>query len=227
MTPSSPETKSPRPILEGIFAFPPNRETLGGTSYFIVENEGNILIDCPAWNEVNVQFMAKHGGVKWLFITHRGGIGQQVSSMQATLSCEVVIQEQEAYLLPEVKVTTFEKDYPEIPHCRAIWTPGFSPGSSCLYYKQQGGVLFTGRHLLPNSEGKPMPLRMEKTFHWFRQLRSLEALQKRFSPANLDYLCPGGNTGFLRGRGVIENAYEQIAELDVETLAGCAVGTVI
>jgi glyoxylase-like metal-dependent hydrolase (beta-lactamase superfamily II) len=31
-----------------------------------------------------------------------------------------------------------------------FWTPGHSPGSSCLYYRKFGGVLFSGRHLVPN-----------------------------------------------------------------------------
>ncbi|MEO1743428.1 MAG: hypothetical protein AAFR99_16650, partial [Cyanobacteria bacterium J06629_9] len=30
--------KPPRAVLEGVYAFPPNRSTLGGTAYFIVEN---------------------------------------------------------------------------------------------------------------------------------------------------------------------------------------------
>jgi glyoxylase-like metal-dependent hydrolase (beta-lactamase superfamily II) len=208
-------TKSPRLVLERVFAFPPNRETLGGTSYFIVENPGNILIDCPAWTQEYEAFLQDQGGVRWLFLTHRGGIGKRVEQMQQALGCEVVIQEQEAYLLPGVEVTTFEKEFHELPHCQAVWTPGFSPGSSCLYYEKQGGVLFCGRHLLPNQQGEVSLLRTGKTFHWFRQLRSLETLRNQFSP---QYLCPGANTGFLRGRGVVEDAAVQLAALDVTAL---------
>lgn len=208
-------TKSPRLVLERVFAFPPNRETLGGTSYFIVENPGNILIDCPAWTKEYQAFLQDQGGVRWLFLTHRGGIGKRVAQMQQVLGCEVVIQEQEAYLLPDVEVTAFEAEFNEIPDCRAVWTPGFSPGSSCLYYEKQGGILFSGRHLLPDQQGKVSLLRTSKTFHWLRQLRSLEALRKQFSP---QYLCPGANTGFLRGRGVVEDAATQLAALDVTRL---------
>lgn len=42
--------KPPRPILSRIFAFAPNRDSLGGTAYFIAQETGNILIDCPAWH---------------------------------------------------------------------------------------------------------------------------------------------------------------------------------
>ncbi|OKH19647.1 MBL fold metallo-hydrolase [Hydrococcus rivularis NIES-593] len=211
-------TKPPRVILESLFAFPPNRETLGGSAYFIVEKAGNILIDCPASDEENLRFLQEKGGVRWLFVTHRGGIGKKVKQMQAVLGCEVLIQEQEAYLLPEVDVTSFEREFSLSPNCYAIWTPGHSPGSSCLYWSYYGGVLFSGRHLLPDREGKPVPLRTAKTFHWYRQLRSIEALRDRYSHETLHYICPGANTGFLRGKGVIEQAYQGLLELDLETL---------
>jgi hypothetical protein len=34
----------------------------------------------------------------------------------------------------------------------------------------------------------------------------------------LAYLCPGANTGFLRGKRVISNAYEQLMDLDLDSL---------
>ena len=199
----SPTSKPPRPILEKIFAFAPNRETLGGTAYFIVDKSGNILVDCPAWEEVNRQFLIQRGGVRWLFLTHRGAMGKRVKQIQEQLGCEVVIQEQEAYLLPEVKVTAFGDELSLGANSQALWTCGHSPGSACLYHNAHGGILFTGRHLLPNQQGKPVPLRTEKTFHWRRQLASVTKLCDRFSPDTLSYICPGANTGYLRGQGFI------------------------
>ena len=212
------QAKLPRPILEGLFAFPPNRETLGATAYFIVEKGSNILIDCPAWNQANRQFLLAQGGFRWIFLTHRGGIGKKVDQIQKDFGCEVLIQEQEAYLLPEVRVTSFEREFTLTPSCQAIWTPGHSPGSSCLYWSAHGGILFSGRHLLPDRQGKVTPLRRAKTFHWSRQLHSLQALRDRFTPQTLDYICPGANTGFLRGKGIIEQAYQHLSELDLEKL---------
>jgi len=203
--------KPPRAVLDAIFAFPPNRDTLGGTAYFIVENVGNILIDCPAWNEVNHQFLQEHGGVRWLFITHRGGIGK-VRDISLAFGCDILIQEQEAYLLPKLNLTPFQREFTLSPDSSAIWTPGHSPGSSCLYHARSGGVLFSGRHLLPNPQGEPVPLRTPKTFHWPRQLASVQFLRDRFTPATLHYICPGANTGFLRGAGAIDQAYQRLSE---------------
>jgi glyoxylase-like metal-dependent hydrolase (beta-lactamase superfamily II) len=194
-----------------IYAFPPNRDTLGGTAYLIVD-EVNILVDCPAWDEANQAFLKQQGGVRWLFLTHRGAISK-VREIQQTCGCEVVIQEQEAYLLPGLTVTPFARSLTLTPQTRAIWTPGHSPGSACLYYNRFGGVLFSGRHLLPNPQGKLMPLKTSNTFHWQRQTRSVEALVADFTPETLAWVCPGANLGFLRGKQAVEQAYTQLAEI--------------
>ncbi len=212
---SSGTAKLPRNILDGIFAFPPNRETLGATAYFILEKSGNILLDCPLWDETNQQFLRERGGVRWLLLTHRGGIGKKVRQIQADLGCEVVIQEQEAYLLPEIEVITFERELRLTPNCEVFWTPGHSPGSSCLYCSDRGGILFSGRHLLPKSAEEIAPLRTAKTFHWHRQLRSVRAIRDRFTPNTLHYICPGANTGFLRGKGFIDRAYDRLSQIDL------------
>lgn len=192
-----------------IFAFPPNRDTLGGTSYFIVRNQGNILIDAPALDQTNEDFLRSHQGVQYLFITHRGAIGK-TAEIQQLFNCEILIQEQEAYLLPGLTITSFGQQYTLHPKLEIIWTPGHSPGSSCLYYNELGGILFSGRHILPNPAGEPVPLRTPKTFHWHRQIKSLKSLLERFTPETLQYICPGANTGFLRGKRVIDKAYQRL-----------------
>lgn len=213
----SPPAKPPRPVFDTVFAFPPNRETLGGTSYLILEKAGNILIDCPAWDQANHHFLKAQGGVGWLFLTHRGAIGN-AKALQQALSCEILIQEQEAYLLPGLQVTSFQQEFSLSPSSQAIWTPGHSPGSACLYYRNYGGVLFTGRHLLPNQQGEPVPLRISKTFHWPRQIANVRLLRDRFSPTTLGFICPGANTGFLRGQRSIDRAYERLEAIDLETM---------
>jgi glyoxylase-like metal-dependent hydrolase (beta-lactamase superfamily II) len=191
--------KPPTEILPNIFAFPPNRDTLGGTAYLIVEPTGNILIDSPAWNDVNQEFITAIGGIKWLAISHRNGMGAGAKIVQ-TLCCRAIVQEQEAYLLPALPVVTFREAYQISDRTEIIWTPGYSPGSSCIYHNYSGGVLFSGRHLLPDRAANPTPIATPKTFHWPRQLRSVELIWERFPPEKLSYICPGASTGLLRGK---------------------------
>lgn len=204
---------TPAPI---VWAFPPNRDTLGATAYLIVE-EVNILVDCPAWDEANQQFLQAQGGVDWLFLTHRGGMGK-VREIQQALGCQVLVQEQEAYLLPGLTVTPFHRAFTLTPHSRVIWTPGHSPGASCLYYDGFGGILFTGRHLLPDPQGHLQPLKTAKTFHWRRQLQSVQCLQETFSAETLQVICPGANTGFLRGKLAVDRAYERLVQIPTGVL---------
>ncbi|PZO23496.1 MAG: MBL fold metallo-hydrolase [Leptolyngbya foveolarum] len=232
-------TKTPQAVFDTVFAFPPNRETLGGTAYLILETAGtsgtmksasesrsdpdraNILVDCPAFNDTNQDFIAEKGGISTLFITHRGGMAD-APKFQKAFNAQVIIQEQEAYLLPTVEIETFERDRILSPTSRVFWNSGHSPGSACLYHQPYGGILFTGRHLLPNRNGDPRPLRQSKTFHWPRQLRNANQLLIDFTPENLSYICPGASTGFLRGEKKIESAYERLKTADWEKLATAA-----
>lgn len=214
--------KSPRSVFETVFAFAPNRDTMGGTAYLIVTSTGNILVDPPAWDESQLEFLQEQGGVRWLMLTHRGAMGK-VRNFQQALGCEVLVQEQEAYLLPGLTVTRFQNSFTLSSEAEAIWTPGHSPGSACLYYAPLQ-VLFTGRHLLPNQQGEPVPLRIAKTFHWPRQLQSIQALRDRFSAETLRYICPGANTGFLRGQRSIDEAYDRICQLDLAALKSAKPG---
>lgn len=219
-------TKPPQLVFDTnptIHAFPPNRETLGGTAYLITtlsdrDLSSNILVDCPAWNDANIDFLMQQGGVKWLVITHRGG-SSHVRDWQSTLGCEVVLQEQEAYLLPQVDTQPFHRERMLTSQHRLLWTPGHSPGSICLHSSAHGGILFTGRHILPTRQGGATPLRVSKTFHWPRQLQNTQSLLDEFTSKTLSYICPGANTGFLRGKRYVEQAYDKLASLDFKALS--------
>ncbi|MEM9149188.1 MAG: MBL fold metallo-hydrolase [Cyanobacteria bacterium P01_F01_bin.3] len=224
----TPAGNPPQAVFDTVFAFAPNRETLGGTAYLICERDdtgghANILIDCPAMNSVNQTFLTQKGGVQTLFITHRGGMAK-VKAIQDTFNAQVLVQEQEAYLLPTISVETFHRDRTLSPTSRVFWNAGHSPGSASLYHSRYGGILFTGRHLLPIKGGAPSPLRLSKTFHWPRQLRAAQQLLTDFNADTLGTLCPGANTGFLRGEKKISQAYEQLQAIDWTALANARPG---
>jgi glyoxylase-like metal-dependent hydrolase (beta-lactamase superfamily II) len=219
VTQNSLRQKTPKQILgDGdranpcIFAFSPNRDTLGGTAYLICEAE-NILVDCPFWDEATHAFLQAQGGVQWLLVTHRGAIGKARKIQQAT-DCAIAIQEQEAYLLPNLNLITFQHELALTAASRAFWTPGHSPGSTCLYYAGFGGVLFSGRHLLPTAQGHLRPIQTATTFHWRRQQQSLQNLRNAFNLDTLHYICPGANIGFLRGKAFFDQGYEHLTPID-------------
>ncbi len=223
---TSTKDKQPQTVFDTIFAFAPNRETLGGTAYMILEpaasqgtsESANILVDCPALTDFHKDFIRSKGGVQTLFITHRGGMAQ-VKEFQKEFDAQVLIQEQEAYLLPGIETEVFHRDRTLSPTSRVLWNPGHSPGSASLYHSSYGGILFTGRHLLPDRSGAPVPLRLSKTFHWPRQLRHAQQLLTDFTADSLSYICPGASTGYLRGDKKIDSAYQQLQNVDWQSLA--------
>lgn len=214
-------TKQPRCILDGLYAFAPNRATLGGTAYLLTHKVAgescNLLVDSPAYNSDILAFIESHGGVAQWVITHRGAIGE-AKALQAALACEVVIQEQAAYLIPEVVTSTYQIQANLALGAQVIWTPGHSPGASCVYAPVHGGILFTGRHLMPDPSGNLKPFRVPKTFHWLRQLRSVADLQARFPPKTVAHICPGANIGFLRGQGTLANGGVHLHSVEVTQL---------
>ncbi len=221
---------TPAEAREGlqVYAFPPNRATLGGTAYLIVEKDSpgnpvNTLIDCPPWGPEVANFLAAQGGVQHWILTHRANHGN-APTLQRELQVPLWVQEQEAYLLPGVPlVTPFHQEASLRSGLTVLWTPGYSPGSACVYLAAGGGFLFTGRHLLPTPEGTLRPLRFAKTFHWLRQLRQVEALQQRFNEATLNHFCPGANTGFLRGDRRL-TGYHHLATIPLDSLKTQAPG---
>ncbi|MEO1132821.1 MAG: MBL fold metallo-hydrolase [Cyanobacteria bacterium J06639_1] len=202
--------------LSDIYVSRPNREALGGTSYLVRRSPqstpANLLVDCPAYSEDVRDRLHELGGVRWLLLTHREAIGVPASQTGAVTAiardfgCEVVVQEQETYLLPHLDVTSFHRDLQLAPDLRLIWTPGHSPGSHCAYLERDGGVLFSGRHLLPDANGFPVPQRQTNTFHWPRQLRSVERLLNEIAAPAPAWICPGAKLGALRGKKAIANA---------------------
>lgn len=203
--------KPPRELFPTIFSFAPNSDTLNGTAYLIVEKSGNTLVDCPPWHPDTLTFLQAQGGVRTLFMTHRTAIGNHGAKFQQALGCDIVIQEQEAYLMPEAEVISFGDRWQQ-DNLTAIWTTGFSPGSACLYYENEGGCLFTGRHLLPNHKTEVLALRTAKTFHWPRQLKSIDKLVTHFTDKPLSYILPAANTGYLYEFGVVKDAQSQLQQ---------------
>ena len=45
-----------------------------------------------------------------------------------------------------------------------------------------------------------------------------KSLRDRFTPDTLNYICPGANTGALRGKGTIERAYQRLTQLELDKL---------
>jgi glyoxylase-like metal-dependent hydrolase (beta-lactamase superfamily II) len=226
--------------MPGVWHFAPNSDTGGGSSWLLESGAGPLLIDAPALSQANLDFLEGKirrlgegsGGDQphttgWILFTGRAGHGR-ARHWQRWLGWPVLVQEQEAYLLPGVeRVATFSETHQLAEGVRLLWTPGPSPGA-CVIHVSNGlwgnaDLLCCGRLLVPVACRALAPLRRRGTFHWPRQLRSVKRLREWLMGEGPEWIATGAPTGGLRGQPLVGNGVRLLAELDLDALADAPV----
>ncbi len=208
--------RPPQPVLPGLWLFAPSRDSHGGSAWWLEHPDGGLLIDCPGWTEANLAFLAGRAGGR-IVLTGREGHGR-CRRFQQALGWPVLVQEQEAYLLPGVdQLQTFAAEWQLSADLQLLWTPGPTPGA-CVLLARGGEILFCGRLLSPTGPGRAAPLRTARSFHWGRWLRSLEALRQRLPAPGPRWIASGAGLGALRGAKLIEGGRALLEGLDLEAL---------
>ncbi len=229
------DSRPPRRVLPRLWLFSPSRDTQGGSSWLVEAERCDLLIDCPGLTAANLDFLRERvrlrGGAGdrpggWIVLTGREGHGR-CRRLQEALGWPVLVQEQEAYLLPGVApLVSFAREHQLGDGGRLLWTPGPTPGACVLHLVEQGGMdgLFCGRLLLPVAPGRVAPLRTRRCFHWPRQLASLEKLRGWLPPGSPDWIASAAALGALRGEKLVRGGAELLAGLDLERLKGTLPG---
>jgi glyoxylase-like metal-dependent hydrolase (beta-lactamase superfamily II) len=224
-------------VLPRLLLFAPSRESQGGSSWWLETEHLDLLIDCPALTETNLSFLAERarrrpsGGERheaFIVLTGRDGHGR-CRRLQQALGWPVLVQEQEAYLLPGVNaLVVFAEEHCLRDGVRLLWTPGPSPGACVLHVagSSTGGMdgLFCGRLLQPVGPGHLAPLRSRRCFHWPRQLRSLAKLRTWLPEGSPDWIATSAPLGALRGEKLVGEGAHLLTALDLEALEGAPAG---
>ncbi len=176
-----------------IWPFPPNRSCGGNIAWWLGSFQEPLLIDCPEVSEETFRLIEKfsEGSKGKILLTSRKAHGQ-IRALQEAIGWPVVVQEQEAYLLPDLSlVETFAEEYLIFSDVRLLWTPGPSPGSCIAYVPNPSNVLFCGRLLVPVSPHQLAPLVDRTTFHRTRYGKSLKKLADWLPPNSSPRLASG------------------------------------
>ena len=213
--------RPPRPVRSDLWLFAPNRDNQGGSAWFLEHSDRDLLIDVPALTEANLAFLRHRLRPGQIVLTGRDGHGR-CRALQEALGWPVLVQEQEAYLLPGVKaLKTFGLEHALTPGLRLLWTPGPSPGACVLHAlgadaggADDGGGLFCGRLLVPVAPGRLEPRRSRRTFHWPRQIASLRALRAWLPADTPGWIASGAGLGALRGESLVGSAEALLADLE-------------
>jgi glyoxylase-like metal-dependent hydrolase (beta-lactamase superfamily II) len=209
--------RPPRRIRPGLWLFAPSRDSQGGSSW-LLEGEGEqpaLLVDCPALTQANLTSLQRFGSNGAIVLTSREGHGR-CRRFQEQLGWPVWVQEQEAYLLPGVERLQTWSEEMAIGDGRLLWTPGPTPGAAVLAILRHGlDLLFCGRLLLPTTPGRLAPLRTARTFHWPRQLRSVERLRRWLPAGSPAWIACGGGLGALRGEVLVPHGAALLTALEL------------
>ena len=208
--------RSPRQVRSGLWLFAPNRDSQGGSSWFLESSALDLLIDVPALTEANLAFLRQRPRPAQIVLMGRDGHGR-CRALQEALGWPVLVQEQEAYLLPGVRaLDTFGREHQLTAELRLLWTPGPSPGACVLHARVSaaGDGLFCGRLLVPVAPGRLEPRRSRRCFHWPRQVASLVALRAWLPAGSPDWIASGAGLGALRGDTLVGGGGELLSELN-------------
>ena len=213
---SLPTGRPPQEVAEGLWVFAPNRESRGTVSWLLRTRTGPVLVDVPDITQANLALLSGQGGGR-IVLTHRTAHGA-LRRLAQHLGWQVWIQEQEAYLLPTTAVQTFCQEQ-RLGHDLALyWTPGPTPGSCCLHWRGGRSVLFCGRLLQPQPNGRVAPVRTAHTFHWGRLLTSLARLRQWLGPDEPGRIACSTGLVHLRGGALVDQGASALAALNLETL---------
>ena len=204
MTSSLEPGRPPVQIRPDLWLFPPNRDCRGGSSWWLDVDPEPVLVDCPPLTEASLEALLRlaRGRFCRILLTSREGHGR-LRRLQERIQWPVLVQEQEAYLLPNVALlNSFAEEHSTSSGLRLLWTPGPTPGS-CVVHAPSADLLFCGRLLTPLGPGQLGPLRHGRTFHWPRQLASLDRLRGWLPPEARPALASGAGLGALRGERLV------------------------
>jgi glyoxylase-like metal-dependent hydrolase (beta-lactamase superfamily II) len=208
--------RPPQSVFPGLWLFAPSREIGGGSAWLLDTDAGRVLIDTPALTEANRDVLVAQPPC-WHLLTSREGHGR-ARRWQQLGGWRVLVQEQEAYLLPGVeRLETFSHEAEPVPGLRLLWTPGPTPGA-CVVWSAAMDGLFCGRLLVPIAPARLAPLRTSRTFHWPRQLQSVAKVRAWLPPTSPGWIATGAGLGALRGEKLVDRGRTLLDGIDLATL---------
>ncbi|HWP83992.1 MAG TPA: MBL fold metallo-hydrolase [Terriglobia bacterium] len=163
-----------------------SRDSYGASSYLIVRNEGNVLVDSPRFASRLVRRIEQLGGVRWMFLSHIDDIADH-ALFHRHFGCERIIHERETPASSEMEWTLAgEAPLPLGPGLLAIPTPGHTRGHTVLLYQDQ--FLFTGDHLWWSPARQQ--LAASRAYCWYSWPKQVESVE-RLLAHRFEWVLPG------------------------------------
>jgi len=211
--PGPPWKDWPRQLEDNVWVVGiPSKDSICALPYFIELPGGGILIDVPQPNEELFRWLTAHGGVKYMFLTHRDHVQHHAEFAKRFPNCRRILGAADvnhrankyAHATTDVEIklsgsgpmTLEGEPIPEEALADAEFAvlpqPGHTAGSMCLLYR--GKFFFTGDHLHHSRNlGRMVAHRLQCWEDWERQIRSVTRLLEWAEAGRLrfSWLLPG------------------------------------
>jgi glyoxylase-like metal-dependent hydrolase (beta-lactamase superfamily II)/ferredoxin len=146
----------------------------GASSYLIVRDGGNVLVDSPRAARPLVDRIRALGGVRWMFLTHRDDVADH-EVFAREFGCERIMHAADAGRLTIERRVDGTDPIVIADDLVVIPVPGHTRGSAALLHRE---FLFTGDHLWWDEDVARLDLGREVCWYsWRDQLRSLDKLR--------------------------------------------------
>jgi glyoxylase-like metal-dependent hydrolase (beta-lactamase superfamily II)/ferredoxin len=181
-----------------------SESSYGAQSYFLVREDGNLLVDSPRAAAPLLKHLTELGGVRRMFLTHRDDVADH-AAFRKRFGCERIIHESDDTIGAEVRLQGTEPR--EIAKgVIAIPVPGHTRGSCALLVDDTW--LFTGDHLWADDEAALQMGRNVCWYSWPEQLRSL----KKLLDYRFEHVLPGHGRSVKLPREAMHDEVAQLLE---------------
>lgn len=150
----------------------------GGKSYIVLNADGNWMIDSPKYSPRLVKWIRGHGGLKYIFLTHRDDVAE-ADRYATEFGAQRIIHREDLEAQPDAEIVMdgYDEDLVLEPGFRVIPTPGHTSGHCMLLYQDKflfSGDVFTSKHRFGDNLEVWEPYYCWES--WEEQTRSIERL---------------------------------------------------
>jgi glyoxylase-like metal-dependent hydrolase (beta-lactamase superfamily II) len=158
----------------------------GANSYFILDDDGNWMVDSPRFDSDLLEHFRKEGGLKYIFLTHRDDVGD-ADRYAKEFGADRIIHEADLVGQPEAEIVLKGKEETSLGPARLIPTPGHTRGHAVLLWREK--YLFTGDHLSWSREERA--LRSFRDFCWYSWKAQIRSVEKLGVYSKVEWVLPG------------------------------------
>jgi glyoxylase-like metal-dependent hydrolase (beta-lactamase superfamily II)/ferredoxin len=178
------------------------RSSYGGNSYLILHPKGNWLVDAPRFAAPLVERIARLGGLRTIFLTHRDDVAD-AARFAERFGARRIIHAADRAAAPGAETVIDGDDALEIePGFTIVPTPGHTRGHCVVLHERH---LFSGDHLAYDPGAQRLVAWRDVCWYsWPQQLASL----RRLTAYDVDWVLPG------HGQRVHQPAHVMRAQLE-------------